>query len=160
AALSLYTRLLVPVEYGQVALVLASVTVANALLFQWLRSGTRRFVVAWSDRRPVFLATVARAYLLLAAATVVAAVVASLAVRDHTLGGLIWLGAVILLGQSWYELNQDLVLMEHRADQYGAMALTRSIVSLVIGVGLAASGAGAIGPLIGMGAGYLVPGIW
>ena len=159
-ALSLYTHLLPPSQYGQVALVLASVTVVNALLFQWLRSSTRRYVVAWSDRRDEFLGTVAKAYLILAGIAVAGAVVATFVLHERPLGSLLWLGVAILLGQTWFELNQDLVLMEHRADRYGGLAFSRALVAIIVGGGLTVGGLGALGPLIGMAAGFAVPGLW
>src|SRR5947209_6168500 len=45
----LFTRLLEPEEYGRYALVLATVMLLNALLFQWLRLSMVRFLPACKD---------------------------------------------------------------------------------------------------------------
>ena len=48
-AIPLFSRLLEPADYGRYALVMASVGVLNALLFQWLRLSLVRYLAAYRD---------------------------------------------------------------------------------------------------------------
>src|SRR6476620_869841 len=48
-AIPLFSRLLLPADYGRYALVMASVGLLNALLFQWLRLSLVRYLPAFKD---------------------------------------------------------------------------------------------------------------
>src|SRR4051794_22260988 len=48
-AIPVFTRLLTPDQYGRYALMLATVSVMNALLFQWLRLALVRYQPAYQD---------------------------------------------------------------------------------------------------------------
>src|SRR5882724_5951376 len=74
-AVALYTRLLTPAEYGNYAIVLAGVTLANALIGQWLYSTALRLVTGAVDQS-VFLSTVAVLYGIILAAAVIAGLAA------------------------------------------------------------------------------------
>src|SRR6187402_2703014 len=47
-AIPLFTRLLDPASYGRYALVIATVSMLNALLFQWLRLSLTRYLPAYA----------------------------------------------------------------------------------------------------------------
>jgi len=159
-ALALFTRLLSPGEYGQYALVLACVGVVNAVLFQWLNMGARRFLAAYSTRRDSFLATIGRAYLQLAAFALVLALTAVIVVADPGLRGLIVLGAILACSQSWLDLNLELSLASLRPMRYGTLQFIRAFVAAACGAVLAYEGLGARGVIIGAVIGYVTPGLW
>src|SRR5258707_15768559 len=48
-AIPLFSRLLEPADYGRYALVLATVGLLNALLFQWLRLSLVRYLPAFKE---------------------------------------------------------------------------------------------------------------
>src|SRR3954454_3444372 len=48
-AIPLFSRLLLPSDYGRYALVMATVGLLNALLFQWLRLSLVRYLPAFKD---------------------------------------------------------------------------------------------------------------
>jgi O-antigen/teichoic acid export membrane protein len=56
-AIPLFTRLLDPADYGRYALVLATASLINALLFQWLRLSLLRYLPAYQDRPAVLKST-------------------------------------------------------------------------------------------------------
>src|SRR3954469_70126 len=58
-AIPVFTRLLNPDEYGRYALVVASVTMLNALLFQWLRLSLVRYLPAYKENSAQFKSTLA-----------------------------------------------------------------------------------------------------
>ena len=109
-ALSLYTRLLHPAEYGQYALVLVWVGVVNVVAFQWLHLGARRFLSAYRTREGGFLAAIGGAYARVAVTVVALAAVVILAWPDPTVRALLGLGTILLCSQAWLDLNLELAL--------------------------------------------------
>src|SRR5438874_6248258 len=67
-AIPLFSRLLEPADYGRYALVLASVGLLNALLFQWLRLSLVRYLPAFKDDPARLKSTLVTATLILIAA--------------------------------------------------------------------------------------------
>src|SRR6266550_8891404 len=67
-AIPLFSRLLEPADYGRYALVLASVGLLNALLFQWLRLSLVRYLPAFKDDPARLKSTLVSATLLLVVA--------------------------------------------------------------------------------------------
>jgi O-antigen/teichoic acid export membrane protein len=153
------THLLSPAEYGTYALVLASVAVVNAIAFQWLRSGARRFLAAGEHLRAEVLPTIGVAYgtIVLVAAGVILLAVPVL--RSHVTSVLLLLGGCLLVVQTWYELNTEIVLAEINPSRYGAVALSRALIAAGLGVTLCWLGFGATGALVGAIAGFTLPGL-
>lgn len=159
-AIALYTRLLSSEDYGSYAMVVAWVALANALLFQWLRSGVRRFLIAYRQDREAFLRTVNRSFALLGGAVLSAGVAVALAQPSSERRVLVIAGVLLLLALAWVEISLEVVLADLKSGRYGAAMLLRSLTSLAVGVGLAYAGFHAAGVLIGITAGYLVAGAW
>jgi O-antigen/teichoic acid export membrane protein len=136
------------------------VGVVNAVVFQWLNLGARRFLAAYADRHGGFLSTIGVAYLRLAGAVVMVAIIAVIVWPDPRLRGLIGLGAILVCSQAWLDLNLELSLAGLRPIRYGTLILTRAFVGLAAGVVLAYEGLGAYGVVIGTTLGYLTPGAW
>ena len=159
-ALAVYTRLLSPGEFGRAAVVLAGVALANAVLFQWLRSGLRRFVRASDQDAKSVLGTVR--WLFLATVGIACVAVAAFVSTRGRVGmeaSLVLLGLCILTFQAWYELSLEIVLADLQPWRYGAFGLAKALVSFVCGVSLVRAGFGAEGLLTGMAVGYGVPGL-
>jgi O-antigen/teichoic acid export membrane protein len=160
AALAVYTRLLSPSEFGRAAVVLASVALANAMLFQWLRSALRRFVRASDQDAKSVLGTVR--WLFLATVGVACVAVAGFVFTRGHVGieaSLVLLGLCILTFQAWYELSLEIVLADLQPWRYGAFGLVKAVTSFVCGVSLVRAGFGAEGLLSGVALGYGVPGL-
>lgn len=159
AALVVFTRLLGKEGYGAYALVLASVGLAYATLYQWLSLATLRLLHGNLAPRDAFLAAVRRAFLKVTVA------VAGVAGVMLAFGGpalpaqTILLGCVLLVVQSWFELNLMIQSADGRPLTYGVLAASRSLVCLVAGGGLALAGYGATGVLAGAALGFLLPGL-
>lgn len=158
-AITIYTRLLLPAEYGNYALVLAGVNLCSAVFFQWLQLGALRFRSAYTDRPERFFATVLAGYLGTVALsaflglTGLVSILAVEAVPEPVLGVLIesWLlGLGLLWVSAMFELQLSLVTSELRPDRYGAMALGRSVLALALATSLISLGLGAHGVLLGL----------
>lgn len=153
------THLLSPSEYGTYALVVASVAVVNAIGFQWLRSGARRFLAAGEHTRPLVLPTLGIAYAVIF--TLVAGLIAIgvSMFRSHATIDFLLIGGCLLLAQAWYELNIEIVLAEINPRRYGFAALTRSVTAVCLSLTLAYAGWGAVGALTGAIVGFSLPGV-
>ncbi|HXI20431.1 MAG TPA: hypothetical protein VNH46_05070, partial [Gemmatimonadales bacterium] len=143
--MAVLTHLLSRVEYGTFALVQAAVAVVNAVGFQWLRSGVRRFLPAAGAARPAVLAAAGLGFTGLVGLVLVVAL-AALALPTRPLPPvLLGLGFLLLAAQAWYELNLEIVLADVSPRRYGVAGLSRAVLNGVIGAGLAAAGFGVVG---------------
>lgn len=146
-----YTRLLAPEVYGQYALMITSVALGNAILFQWLRLSLLRFLPAQGEQPERLLATLFGGYLAVAAVVVL---LGGLGVRLLLDTGLRLLGALgvgLLVIQAWYELNLNLARSRLAPGRYGAMFATKAVTAPLVGVALIVlAGLAAAGPLIGL----------
>jgi len=154
-AVAAFSRLLTPDEYGRYALLISSVGLVSAVLFQWLRSGTRRFLAAEAQRRNVFLATVVRGYLVVLGLASLGAIVALLTRPAGVERHLLLLSLVLFAAQGWYDLTLELVLTDLQPVRFGMISLLRSALGLATAVVLAVAGLGVAGVLCGSVIGYL-----
>lgn len=158
-SLVIFTRLLGREGYGAYAVVLASVGLAYATLFQWLSLATLRLLHADLAPRARFQVAVVRAFLKVAALAVAGAIVAALLEVPGVPPRTVLLGAFLLVAQAWYELNLMVQSADAKPLAYGAMAATRSTLTLMAGSALALAGFGPEGVLAGAALGFLVPGV-
>lgn len=155
-AMALYTRLLAPEDYGQYALVIAGVGLANMVLFQWLRLSVLRFLPAHEQRQDAFFSTVATGYLVLAAVAALMGLILFVLAPDSFSRGLIVLGVCLLWVQAFYELNLGVTVIQLAPARYGLLAIVKTLAATLIGAGLAWAGFGAKGLIAGLLIGMLV----
>ena len=159
-ALMIYTRLLVPEEYGQYALTLTVVGFINVVLWQWLRLGLLRFLTSYEGRQEAFLSTIAVSFLFLVIVSAGMFGLARLLFPEKYWLGLSALALMLLWTQAWFELNLELARSRMSPLLYGGLASAKAITAIVIGVWLAYLGYGATGVLIGLLVALTVPGMW
>lgn len=160
AAVAIYTRLLDAPTYGTLALGIAWITLGNAILYQWLRNGVRRFLVAYRSQRADFATTSVRAFLILTGVVLAVGLIILFVQPTRLRRELVAVGLVALMAIAWLEINLEVVLAEIRPERYGAVMLVRALLSLAAGTGAALLGYGAVGVLLGITMGYLVAGAW
>ena len=160
AAIMLYTRLLSQEEYGVYAVAVACVALTNALAYQWLRSGVRRFLIAYRDSRAEFLGTVTRSFAGLSPMLGLGILAAVLLQEEADRRALVAVGGLLLVTLAWVELNLEIVLADLKPGRYGVATMVRSVASLAGGAGLASLGFGVVGVVAGIALGYLVAGTW
>lgn len=158
-ALALYTRLLLPAEYGRYALVVAWAGIANAVLFQWLRSAARRFQASYRNRPGVLLASLSASYLGMAGIAGLGAIVLLLTTADPHIRLLIGLATIMLWTQAFFELGLELVVADLDPSRYGKLATVKAAGALCLGGLLAYLGFGAAGVVVGVSVGFLLPGL-
>jgi O-antigen/teichoic acid export membrane protein len=155
-AMALYTRLLSPDDYGNYALVIAGVGLANMTLFQWLRLGVLRFLPSYQEKQTTFLSTILFGYITLVVVTGFFGTITLIFISDSVLRGLILFGLMLLWAQAFFELNLELARIQLVPRRYGLLSIVKTTVALAIGGSLAYLGFGAFGLLLGLIIGMLL----
>jgi O-antigen/teichoic acid export membrane protein len=150
-AIVLYTRLLLPEEYGQYALVIAWVGFAQAIFFQWLQLGLLRFFPAHLDNSQSLLSSVRLCFLWLMVVTGVLGALALVFFWSCPLWrALVGLSVLLLWAQARFELDLELIRSQLKPITYGLAALLKSVLTVGVGVALVYGGLGAHGALLGL----------
>lgn len=155
--LAVYTRLLPPELYGRYALVVAGVTLANAILFQWLRLGLLRYLPSYAEQPAPLLGTVLTGYLAMAGLALGFGAFAVMLAPNTVWQRLVLLALPLLCAQAWHEINLTLLRSQLAPARYGVLDLTRATLALAGGTGLIMLGLGAAGPLMALTLATLVP---
>src|SRR5690606_9826856 len=100
-ALALYTRLLLPDDYGRYGLVIAGVSFVNALVFYWIRNSLGRFYPAHIKDPQVLLSTITACFLAMVALTGVIGAVCIAFWPAPSWRSLRGLGLILLWVQAW-----------------------------------------------------------
>jgi O-antigen/teichoic acid export membrane protein len=149
-AIAVYTRLLAPDDYGLYALVIAGVSLANSIAFEWLRLGLLRFFEAAGEQPQKLLATILSGFMASVALMLLLALAAATYRPEPSWLGLLALSLALLCAQAWFELNLELARAQFSPGRYSLMAACRAIVGLACGMLLIGAGLGALGPLLGV----------
>lgn len=155
-AMALYTRLLSPDDYGNYALIIAGVSLANVTLFQWLRLGLLRFLPSYQNNQKAFLSTILFGYITLVVLTGSCGAIASICISDPALRGFILLGVMLLWVQAFFELTLDLARIQLAPKRYGLLSIVKATIALAIGGSLAYLGFGVFGLIVGLMTGMLL----
>ncbi len=159
-AIPLFTRLLEPADYGRYALVIATVSMLNALLFQWIRLSLIRYLPAYKDDPARLKSSLVSATVVLFAALGVIACVTSLLPVARGWVTIIMTCWVVLGVQAAFELCSEYARGMIRPWQYMALQLARSAAGVALGGGLVVMGLGWWGPVAGMAAGMAIAVAW
>jgi len=156
-ALSLYTHLLTPDEYGLYTLIFTAAMFANNVIFFWLPAGTLRF---WSKQEygaESFISTLANTYIKIFI-SLIAAVILSACFFWGT-PSFIWIICSLLLtiSVSIFTLSQYLMSAQIHPLKYAKLSISYSILAVIFGGLMAKMGYGAIGITLGISAGFLLP---
>jgi len=157
-AIAIFTRLLDPSAYGIYALVSASAMAAFSALHLWLCVTAVRLFTSTPDRGQLYAAVLAT-YLAITLIAGLACTMTAWLVGDRGVALLILFGFALFAATGWLELNLHILTARLEAVRCAWLNLLRSIVALLAGALLAASGVGAIGPLAGATLGALLPGM-
>lgn len=160
AALTIFSRILAPEAYGQYALIIAGVGLANSVIFQWMRLGLLRFWPTYETRQEVMISTLVAGFCALIIFSSVIVMIGLAFVDDNILKTLLAFGLVLLWAEGMFELCQQLERSQMLPLRYGLLGFFKAVASLVIGVVLVLLGYGAIGLLMGTMAGLVLPLIW
>ena len=153
SALAVYTRLLAPADYGRYALLVAGVSMAGVVVFQWHRLVLARWLAVRAQDAQRFLGEILSVFLTLALVIAGAGLLLALAWPDPVWQRLLGLAVVLLIAQEWVELNLILAAAQLSPARYGRMLGAKTVLALALGAALASIGLGASAPMIGLGVG-------
>lgn len=159
-AIPVFTRLLDPDAYGHYALVMTTVMMLNALLFQWLRLSLVRYLPAFKENPELLKSTLAASTVAMIAGLGVVAGIICLFPVGQT-GRLVVLACWLSLGvQGLFDLCCEYSRSTIRPWQYMTLQLLKSLSAIVVGVGLIMLGLGWWGPLIATAVGMMFAVVW
>lgn len=150
-----FTRLLTPREYGGYALALSVMSLAHTTLFTWVEAALARFQARSVERGEVadHLATLMRAFAVLAIVfPIVAAVAVWLAPITTPLKIAVAFGLAAIVFRSLIRIVQERRKADGEVASASALDMVQTAGGFAIGVLAITLGAGAAGPMIGVGA--------
>lgn len=162
ASLALYSRILLPEEYGLYTLVLFSVVFIDSLLFNWAGVSLIRF--SQRDDGEFFNILVSNIRIIFIFITISASIMSLFIVPYLNLSSPTWsitaVVAILIVTEPWHNLSLKLAVAEITPLRYGQIAVIRATTALVVGGSMAALGLGAKGALAGVALGGLLSILW
>ncbi|MFT4153214.1 oligosaccharide flippase family protein [Parafilimonas sp.] len=152
-AITIYTRLLVPSEYGVYALVSASVTLFNTVLYQWLRLVLLRFLPKskTEEDQGRLYASISLGFVLSSLLSVIIAAVYYFFNReDKTLSQLLLFGVILLWFEAFFEISLEYFRSNLKPTKYAAAFIVKSVAAILLGSTLAYFHMGAWGLIVGI----------
>ena len=150
-----FTRILTPEQYGGYALALSVMTLAHTTLFTWIEAALARFQARSVERGEVatHLATLMRGFFVLSVIfPLFAAVAVWLAPISPPLKIAVAVGLASIIFRSLIRIVQERRRADGEVMAASALDMAQTAGGFAIGVLAITLGAGAAGPLIGMGA--------
>lgn len=160
AALSLYTHLLSPDEYGAYTLLLTGTALLHNVIFNWLPAGTLRF---WSNQTfddITFTNTLAKSYIRISLVLLFVLLITIFVFWNKPEASWAISSYLFLLALALYTITQNLFTAQIKPANYAYLTISYSILSLGIGTLLAFLGFGAIGVIAGITLGTVIPSLF
>jgi O-antigen/teichoic acid export membrane protein len=154
-AVTAFTRLLSPTDYGAYALGFSVMSLVHTCLFTWLEAALARFHAAEADdaARAALFATLRRAWLTLILLVPAAAVlILQLLPVSPPVRWAVGAGVGSIVTRSLLKLIQERRRAAGEVAGYARLDMLQTGGGFLLGMGLAAAGFGAAAPLIGAGA--------
>jgi O-antigen/teichoic acid export membrane protein len=146
-----------PAQYGRYALVVAGAGFTGAVFFLWVRLCLLRFLPSVSSEPERVLAPLATASIVLSAITGFGGLAAVPFILDPVWRTLVVLAVPLVWAQAWFEIQRELARIELLPKRYGLLSGLRAIIVLTTGAALSLAGFGALGLILGLLLGAVVP---
>ncbi len=160
AALSLYTHLLSPEEYGLYTLLLTGTVFIHNVIFAWLPAGTLRFWTSKEHDETTFLTTIAISYFRILALLLVLSILGVIYYRGEEEATWIMNAFLLLLALALFTITQNLFSAKILPLKYAYLTISYSILSISIAGLLAYLGYGPSGVITGVALGTLLPALF
>ncbi len=160
AALSLYTHLLSPAEYGVYTLIFTGTVFLHNVIFNWLPSGTLRY---WSNQEfnnTQFTNTISTVYLRI---SFLLLIVASIGVVYYWgQQQVIWISSsfLFLIALALFTITQNIFSAKIEPLNYAILTISYSILALCFGALFSYMGYGASGVVFGIALGTFIPALF
>ncbi len=146
----LFTRLLTAAEYGRYALIVAGVGLVHVVMFQWLQMIIARFLPQEDAEQSEILGTVLSIFIALSTALGAIGILIVYFWSDPKWQYMLALAVPLTLAHSWLQINMTLASAQVAPTRYGGLLGVRSVLTLLVGYGLAFVGWVATAPIIGL----------
>lgn len=150
SAIAIYTRILSPHDYGVYSIALITSTFLALVCFQWVQLSLLRFYVENIHQEDKFLRTIFYCFFISALPLTVAAPLIYVFLPSLKSLPVLALVVVLAVAQAWFDLTAEIARVKLEPLRYGAMAFTRSMLSLGVGVAMVMMGGVYYGPLTGL----------
>ncbi|MEB8431769.1 oligosaccharide flippase family protein [Cocleimonas sp. KMM 6892] len=160
AALSLYTHLLTPSEYGVYTLIFTGTVFIHNVVFNWLSSGTLRY---WSNQEysdSQFINTLSTSLLRISSVVLVFALIAAAFFWDKTESLWVIASFSLLIALALFTITQNLFSAKIEPASYAFLTIVYSICSLTLGGLFSYMGYGATGVIFGIALGTSIPALF
>lgn len=156
-ALSLYTHLLTPEEYGLYTLLFTAAIFTHNTVFNWISMATLRFWSAQQYRHDTFISSIAIAHRNMLFILLIPLLIALIIYWNTE--AITWIISCFLLviSLAFFTITQSLFSANLQPRQYALLTITTSLATLGLGAFLAYLDYGALGIIIGMAMGFVVP---
>jgi len=158
AALSVYTHLLTPEEYGVYTLMFSAALFLHSALFNWLPVGMMRFWPGGTYSDKAFISTLGVLYLRLFIPIAVVGILLIWFYGDQY-SSQILTGFLMLIGITVLMIAQQLQSAQMLPGRYALLTICYAIMALTLGSAMAYFQFGPIGVILGTAAGMLVPAV-
>ena len=160
AALSLYTHLLSPEEYGLYTLLLTGTVFIHNVLFAWLPAGTLRFWTSNEHDETTFLTTIAVSYFRILLMLLIISILGIIYYYGEEEAVWIMNAFLLLLALALFTITQNLFSAKILPLNYAYLTISYSLLSISIGGLLAYLGYGPSGVITGVALGTLLPALF
>lgn len=148
-AIALYTRMLTTADYGEYALIVATASFINAILFQWIRLVLLRFLSKYKKekREHLLLGTLFISYI----ATLLLLILITSLVLFLNLTAFHFVMSILVftISQSLFEIILEVLRSSLYSKIYGMLSILKSIISLVLALLIIKVGLGSVAIIIG-----------
>lgn len=134
-ALSVYTRMLAPAEYGRYSLTIVVAMGVNAIVFQWLNLALGRFLPECETKalRQRWISTAIYSWLGLSVLIIVAIWLLPLSDWFSTFAIVFSMLGILAVAQAWFDLALRFDNIALRPIRYGISSLLKSVLALGLG---------------------------
>ena len=157
-ALSVYTHLLTPQEYGVYTLIFSAALFLHSALFNWLPVGMMRFWPGGTYSDKAFISTLGVLYIRLVIPVAAIGLLLFLFLGE-AYQAQISAGFLLLAGFTVLMVGQQLQSAQMLPHRYALMTICYAILALSLGSFMAYSGYGPVGVILGTAAGMLIPSV-
>ena len=159
-ALSVYTHLLTPDEYGLYTLIFTASIFIHNVIFNWLPAGTLRYWSKQEFNQTQFISTLVNTYLMIFVGLLVVLALLMLYFRENTILTWIFCSFLLTFSIAVFTLSQNLMSAKIQPLKFAKLSISYSILAVLLGSFMAYKGYGPVGVIIGISFGFLIPTIF
>ncbi|MDP8205424.1 MAG: oligosaccharide flippase family protein [Candidatus Electryonea clarkiae] len=156
-SLAVFTRIMLPEEYGIFVLLIGAADLMDAFLVQWLYLSLMRYAAEYESKTNVFYSTIFATYLTALIAALIATALGCAFYYETVPLPLFFIGFLYFAANGWFELNLQRVRAALLPFRFGLLDILRAVFSFLFAIVFVKLGWGAAGLLTGYMLGRILP---